>query len=356
VRLSQKNHAIDTGFYPLGSCTMKYNPKINEELARLPGISAVHPYQPEEQVQGELEVLARLESMLCEIGGMDRATLQPAAGAQGEFVGLLICRAYFQHRGETQRDTVIVPDSSHGTNPATAARCGMKVVSIKSLPPDQPDRPGRVDPDALRAAVNERTAALMMTNPSTLGLFEEQIAEIAAIVHGAGGLLYCDGANMNAVLAISRPGDMGFDVMHYNLHKTFSTPHGGGGPGSGPVPVKAFLADYLPVPMVEQIRGHYHLDYERPLSVGKVHGFYGNFGIAARAYAYICTHGREGLLDIAQMAVLNANYLASLLAEDYHFPNGSRCMHELVLSADRQKAIGVSALDIAQRLMDFGFY
>lgn len=356
VRLSQKNHAIDTGFYPLGSCTMKYNPKINEELVRLPGISAVHPYQPEDQVQGELEILWRLERLLCEIGGMDRATLQPAAGAQGEFVGLLICRAYFQHRGETQRDTVIVPDSAHGTNPATAARCGMKVVSIPSRPSGQPDRPGQIDLEALRAAVNERTAALMMTNPSTLGLFEEQIEEIAAIVHEAGALLYCDGANMNAILGISRPGDMGFDVMHFNLHKTFSTPHGGGGPGSGPVAVKAFLADYLPVPVVERDGDRFHLASDRPLSIGKVHGYYGNFGMAARAHAYIGTHGREGLLDIAQKAVLNANYLAAQLADRYQFPNGVRCMHEFVLSASAQKAQGVSALDVAKRLMDFGFY
>jgi glycine dehydrogenase subunit 2 len=367
VRLSQKNHAIDVGFYPLGSCTMKYNPKINEELVRLPGIGAVHPYQPEAQVQGELEILWRLERLLCEIGGMDRATLQPAAGAQGEFVGLLICRAYFRHRGETQRDTVIVPDSAHGTNPASAARCGMKTVSIKSRPSDQqgarwgardggPARPGQVDLDALRAAVNERTAVLMMTNPSTLGLFEEQIEEIAAIVHQVGALLYCDGANMNAILGITRPGDMGFDVMHYNLHKTFSTPHGGGGPGSGPVAVKSFLADFLPVPTVEREGVRYRLDDDRPRSIGKVHGYYGNFGMVARAYAYIRTHGAAGLRDIAEMAVLNANYLASLLADAYHFPNGARCMHEFVLSADRQKARGVSALDIAKRLMDFGFY
>jgi glycine dehydrogenase subunit 2 len=356
VKLSQQNHAIDVGFYPLGSCTMKYNPKINEELVRLPGISAIHPYQPEDQAQGELELLWRLERLLCEIGGMDRATLQPAAGAQGEFVGLLLCRAYFQSRGETARDTVIVPDSAHGTNPATAARCGMKVVSIPSRPSGQPDRPGQVDLEALRAALNERAAVLMMTNPNTLGLFEERIREIADLAHAAGALLYCDGANMNAVLGVSRPGDMGFDVMHFNTHKTFSTPHGGGGPGAGPVAVKAFLAPFLPLPTVEAADERFWLDYDRPQSIGKVHGYYGNFGILARAYAYILTHGREGLLDVAQMAVLNANYLAALLAESYHFPNGVRCMHEFVLSADRQKARGVSALDVAKRLMDFGFY
>lgn len=356
VKLSQKNHAIDIGFYPLGSCTMKYNPKINEELVRLSGISGCHPYQPANQVQGELEILWKLERLLCEISGMDRATLQPAAGAQGEFAGLLICRAYFQHRGETQRDTVIVPDSAHGTNPATAARCGMKVVSIPSRPSDQPDRPGVVDPDTLRKAVNEHSAVLMMTNPNTLGIFEAEIAEIASIMHEAGGLLYCDGANMNAILGVSRPGDMGFDVMHFNTHKTFSTPHGGGGPGCGPVAVKSFLTDYLPQPTVESDGDVYRLDHDRPLSIGRLHSFYGNFGIAARAYAYILTHGQEGLLDIAHKAVLNANYLASLLADYYHFPNGVRCLHEFVLSAIRQKAKGVSALDVAKRLMDFGFY
>ena len=352
TRLSQRNHAIDVGFYPLGSCTMKYNPKINEEVVRYPGISDCHPYQPEDQVQGELRLLYHLERILCAVAGMDRATLQPAAGAQGEFCGLLLARAYFRHRGETTRDTVIVPDSSHGTNPATAARCGMKVVSLKS------NASGRVDVEAVRAAVNDRTAAMMLTNPNTLGLFENEIAEICAVVHEAGGLMYCDGANMNAVVGVSRPGDMGFDVMHFNLHKTFSTPHGGGGPGSGPVAVKEFLTPFLPKPTVELADGVYRLDDDRPLSIGKLHGYYGNFGINARAYAYIRTLGREGMLDMTQMAVLNANYLAHLLASSglFNFPNGARCMHEFVLSADWQRAQGVSALDIAKRLMDFGFY
>lgn len=350
VRLSQRNHAIDVGFYPLGSCTMKYNPKINEEVVRLPGISECHPYQPEEQVQGELALIWALERLLCEIGGMDRATLQPAAGAAGEFTGLLIIRAYHRQRGEAQRDTVIVPDSSHGTNPATAARCGFKTVSIKS------NAQGRVDPEALRAVVNERTAAIMLTNPNTLGLFETDISEIAKIVHDAGGLLYMDGANMNAILGVTRPGDMGFDVMHYNLHKTMSTPHGGGGPGCGPVAVKEFLAPYLPTPTVIREGERYRWQHDLPLSVGKVHGFYGNFGIAARAYAYIRTQGREGLRRVSEMAVLNANYLAGMLDGEFTFPNGTRCMHEFVLSADRQKALGLSALDVAKRLMDFGFY
>jgi glycine dehydrogenase subunit 2 len=350
IKLSQRNHSIDTGFYPLGSCTMKYNPKINEEVVRLPGIADCHPYQPEEQVQGELALLWALERLLCEIGGMDRATLQPAAGAAGEFTGLLIIRAYHRHRGETQRDTVIVPDSSHGTNPATSARCGFKTVSIKS------NAGGRVDLEALKAAVNERTAGIMLTNPNTLGLFENEISEIAKIVHDAGGLLYMDGANMNAILGVTRPGDMGFDVMHYNLHKTMSTPHGGGGPGSGPVAVKQFLAPYLPTPVVVREGDTYRWEHDLPQSIGKVHGYYGNFGIAARAYAYIRSQGREGLRDVSEMAVLNANYLAAQLAGQFSFPNGTRCMHEFVLSADQQKAVGCSALDVAKRLMDFGFY
>jgi glycine dehydrogenase subunit 2 len=350
IRLSQKNHSIDTGFYPLGSCTMKYNPKINEEVVRLPGIADTHPYQPHGQVQGALALLWRIERWLCEIGGMDRATLQPAAGAAGEFTGLLMIRAYHRSRGETQRTTVIVPDSSHGTNPATAARCGLRTVSIES------NSRGRVDLTALRAAAGGDTAAVMLTNPNTLGLFEDEIAEIAEVIHGAGGLLYMDGANMNAILGVTRPGDMGFDVMHYNLHKTMSTPHGGGGPGSGPVAVKEFLAPFLPIPVVVRDEEGFRWDDQRPESIGKVHGYHGNFGIVARAYAYLCSQGWSGLREVSEMAVLNANYLASQLAEEYQFPFGTRCMHEFVLSASRQKALGVSALDIAKRLMDFGFY
>jgi glycine dehydrogenase subunit 2 len=350
VRMSQRNFGIDVGFYPLGSCTMKYNPKINEELARLPGIAAIHPYQDEEECQGALELLYRLERLLCEIGGMDHATLQPSAGAQGEFTGLLIARAHFKRLGQAQRDTVITPTSAHGTNPATAARCGFRIVEIPS------NERGRVDMAALRKVASDRTAAIMLTNPNTLGLFEDEIVEIAEVVHGVGGLLYCDGANMNAILGHARPGDMGFDVMHFNLHKTFSTPHGGGGPGAGPVAVKAFLADYLPVPVVEATREGYRLKEDRPHSIGKVHGFLGNFGILARAYAYIRTLGDRGLTEASTRAVLNANYLAHLLREEYLFPYGERCMHEFVLSAERQKAAGCSALDVAKRLMDFGFY
>jgi len=350
LRLSHRNHSIDTGFYPLGSCTMKYNPKINEEVVAYPGIAECHPYQPEETVQGELALMWALERLLCEIGGMDRATLQPAAGAAGEFTGLLIIRAYHLQRGDTQRDTIIVPDSAHGTNPATAARCGFKILPVPS------DERGRVDLAALKAEVGERTAGIMLTNPNTLGLFEDEIREIAEAVHGAGGLLYMDGANMNAILGITRPGDMGFDVMHFNLHKTMSTPHGGGGPGSGPVAVKGFLTEFLPTPTVIREQDRYRLEYDLPHSIGKVHGFYGNFGIAARAYAYIRSQGRDGLRSVSETAVLNANYLSSMLDENYTFPHGTRCMHEFVLSADRQKALGGSALDVAKRLMDFGFY
>jgi glycine dehydrogenase subunit 2 len=350
IRLSQQNYAIDVGFYPLGSCTMKYNPKINEEVVRLPGLAELHPAQLDEECQGALELLYRLERLLCEIAGMDRATLQPAAGAQGEMTGLLIARAYFRHRGEIGRDVVIVPDSSHGTNPATASRCGFRTISIAS------NERGRVDLAALRAVVDSHTAVLMLTNPNTLGLFEDEIAEIAQVVHAAGGLLYCDGANMNAILGRARPGDMGFDLMHFNLHKTFSTPHGGGGPGAGPVAVKQFLAEYLPYPLVERVGEKYRRRYRLPLSIGKVHAWMGNFGILARAYAYICTNGAEGLREISDVAVLNANYLASLLADRYQFDNGTRCMHEFVLSARRQKERGVSALDIGKRLMDYGFY
>jgi glycine dehydrogenase subunit 2 len=350
VRMSQRNHAIDVGFYPLGSCTMKYNPKINEEVARLPGWAELHPAQSDGECQGALELLYRLERLLCEVAGMDRATLQPAAGAQGEMTGLLIARAYFRHRGEIGREVVLVPDSSHGTNPATAARCGFRIVSIPS------NERGRVDLEALRQAVDERTAVLMLTNPNTLGLFEEEIGELTRVVHEAGGLVYCDGANMNAILGRARPGDMGFDLMHFNLHKTFSTPHGGGGPGAGPVAVKEFLAEYLPVPVVERVGEQYRRDWQRPRSIGRMHGWGGNFGILARAYAYIHSNGAEGLKEISETAVLNANYLASQLAERFRFDYGTRCMHEFVLSARPQKERGVAALDIGKRLMDYGFY
>jgi glycine dehydrogenase subunit 2 len=350
TRLSNLNHGVDTGFYPLGSCTMKYNPKINEDAARLVGFAAAHPYQPEELAQGALELMFNLESYLAEITGMDRISLQPAAGAHGEMTGILIIKAYHAQRGDQKRTKVIVPDSAHGTNPATAAVCGYDIVQVKS------NEHGGVDLEALRAAVNEETAALMLTNPNTLGLFDENIKEIAEIVHTAGGLLYYDGANANAIMGIARPGDMGFDVVHLNLHKTFSTPHGGGGPGSGPVGVKAFLAPFLPKPTVEVKEGRYYLDFDRNLSIGKVRSFYGNFGVAVKAYSYIRAIGGAGLKAVSQNAVLNANYLMSILKEHYFLPYERFCMHEFIVTPKNFKGQGVHTLDIAKRLLDFGYH
>ena len=352
VGLSRLNHAVDVGFYPLGSCTMKYNPKVNEEAAAMPGFSRLHPYQPEETVQGALELMYHLERFLCEIAGLHRATLQPAAGAHGELVGLMLIRAYHEHNGEGgTRRRVIIPDAAHGTNPASAAMCGYEVVEIPT------DAHGGMDVEALKKAVGPDTAGLMLTNPNTLGLFDENIAEIARIVHGAGGLLYYDGANANAILGISRPGDMGFDIVHFNLHKTFSTPHGGGGPGAGPVVVREMLAPFLPVPTVEKAGDRYFLQYDRPLSIGRVRSFYGNFGVLVRAYTYIRAHGPEGLRRVSEHAVLHANYLMRRLAPYFDLPYDRHCKHEFVLSGVRQKkASGVRTLDIAKRLLDFGIH
>lgn len=348
--LSTRNHGVDSGFYPLGSCTMKYNPKRNEAVARLSGFADIHPYQPVDTVQGSLEVLFSLQTYLAEITGMDAVSLQPAAGAAGEWTGLMMIRAYHEQRKE-KRTKVIVPDSAHGTNPASAVAAGFTTITVRS------NARGGVDLDALRAAVGSDTAALMLTNPSTLGLFEEQIIEIAEIVHDAGGLLYYDGANANAILGYARPGDMGFDVVHLNLHKTFSTPHGGGGPGAGPVGVKADLIPFLPKPMVARSDdGSFYLDYNRPQSIGKVKGFYGNFGILLRAYAYIRTMGPDGLRRVSQDAVLNANYLLHRLAPYYHVPFQSMCKHEFVLSGKSFKPTGVKTLDIAKRILDFGYH
>lgn len=348
TELSRRNHGIDNGFYPLGSCTMKYNPKVNEDVARLPGFAHVHPLQPEEMVQGALELMWHLQEYLAEITGMDAVTLQPAAGAHGEWTGLMMIRAYHEARGE-KRTKVIVPDSAHGTNPASATVAGMQTVTIPS------DARGLVDLEALKRAVDENTAALMLTNPNTLGLFEEDILEIAKIVHDVGGLLYYDGANANAILGIARPGDMGFDVVHLNLHKTFTTPHGGGGPGAGPVGVKKDLIPFLPVPVVKE-GDRYRLDYDRPQSIGRVKGFYGNFGMLVRAYAYIRTMGPEGLRQVSECAVLNANYLMRRLAPYFDLPYDRHCKHEFVLSGRRQKKLGVRTLDMAKRLLDFGFH
>lgn len=350
THLSQVNYGVDTGFYPLGSCTMKYNPKINEELASLPGLSMLHPYQDERISQGILKLLYDTQRFLAEIGGMDAVTLQPAAGAQGELAAMMIFKRHHERMGEGHRHIVIVPDSSHGTNPATAARCGYEVLKVQSGPD------GRVDPDALEAELSREVAAVMLTNPNTLGLFENDVERITALAHEAGALTYCDGANMNAILGISRPGDMGFDAMHFNLHKTFSSPHGGGGPGSGPVAVKSLLAPYLPVPVIEEKDGVYSLKCDLPDSIGRVHSFYGNIGVIVRAYLYMRSLGPEGLRSVAENAVLNANYLLSRVRDAFDVPYGDRCMHEFVASASKQKAHGVKAMDIAKRLMDFGFH
>lgn len=350
TRLSQLNYSVDTNFYPLGSCTMKYNPKINEKMAGLPQFSGLHPYQPETSVQGILEVLYETEQALCRICGMDAFTLQPAAGAHGELTGILIVKAYHTSKGNP-RKKVVIPDSAHGTNPASAALCGYEVVTVKS------DNAGRIDLDALRGVMNEEVAVLMLTNPNTLGLFEKNVKEIADIVHKAGALLYLDGANLNALVGIARPGDMGFDVCHVNLHKTFSTPHGGGGPGSGPVGVKAHLADFLPVPRIKQKRNKLSLDYDAKKSIGKVRAFYGNVGVIIRAYCYIKSLGCDGLKDAAVEAVLNANYLKAKLKGDYQLAvDDEPCMHEFVLTGKDKKEFGVKTLDIAKRLLDYGFY
>ncbi len=348
--LSNKNFGVDTGFYPLGSCTMKYNPKINEDMAGLDGFANLHPYQNASQSQGALELMYELQDMLSEIGGMDAFTLQPAAGAHGELTGLMIIKAYHEKRGDTKRNKIIVPDSAHGTNPASANVAGFEVVEIKST------KDGAVDLDNLKAVLGDDIAGLMLTNPSTLGLFEKNIVEIADLVHEAGGLLYYDGANLNAILGQARPGDMGFDVVHYNLHKTFSTPHGGGGPGAGPVGVKAFLKPFLPSPIVAKSDNGYYLNEDMPDSIGRVKGFNGNFGILVRAYTYILTMGAEGLKRASEMAVLNANYIQSKLKDYYNLPVDTICKHEFVLAGLKGELNQCSTLDVAKRLLDHGYH
>ena len=349
TRLSQWNYGVDLGFYPLGSCTMKYNPKINEEVWRLPGFSRAHPYQPEALAQGALEMMYELEQFLAEVSGMDRVSLQPAAGAHGELLGMMLIRAYLESKG-SPRKRVLVPDSAHGTNPASATICGYQCVQIKSGPK------GYVEPQAVAEAMDEDVAAIMVTNPNTLGLFEEHIAEIAKIVHSKGGQVYCDGANLNAIIGISRPGDTGIDVLHFNLHKTFSVPHGGGGPGAGPVGLKAHLAPFMPIPVVEQKGKRFVLNYNLPSSVGKVRAFYGHFAALVRAYAYIRSLGPSGLRRVAEVSVINANYLMSQLKSHYHLPYDKFCKHECVFSDARQIPHDVHTLDIAKRLMDYGFH
>lgn len=348
--LSKRNHGVDSGFYPLGSCTMKYNPKINEDIARLPGFAHLHPLQDESTVQGSLELMYDLMQSLKEITGMDEVTLQPAAGAHGEWTGLMMIRAYHEANGDYNRTKVIVPDSAHGTNPASAVVAGFETITVKS------DENGLVDIEDLKRVVGPDTAALMLTNPNTLGLFEKNILEMAEIVHNAGGKLYYDGANLNAIMSKVRPGDMGFDVVHLNLHKTFTGPHGGGGPGSGPVGVKKDLIPFLPVPVLVKQDEQYVFDYDRPQSIGRIKPFYGNFGINVRAYTYIRTMGPDGLKQVTENAVLNANYLMRRLAPYYDLPYNTHCKHEFVLSGRKQKKLGVRTLDIAKRLLDFGFH
>lgn len=352
TNLSDKNYGLDTGFYPLGSCTMKYNPKINEDMARLSGFANVHPLQREDCIQGSLQLLYELDKALCEISGMDRMTLQPAAGAHGELTGLMLIKAYHEKRGDTKRDKIIVPDSAHGTNPATASMAGYKAVEVKSTDD------GIVDVEDLKKVIGDGDdiAGLMLTNPNTLGLFEKHIVEMAELIHDAGGLLYYDGANANAIMGHARPGDMGFDVVHFNIHKTFSTPHGGGGPGAGPVGVKEHLVEFLPTPLVEKDGERYFLDYDYPNSIGKVKDFYGHFGILVRAYTYILTMGRDGLKKASEMAVLNANYLLSQLKDDYYLPIDTIYKHEFVLGGLKGEQLEVRTLDIAKRLLDFGFH
>ncbi len=350
TRLSTWNYAIDLGMYPLGSCTMKYNPRVNEFVSRLEGIAEAHPYQPESLAQGSLEVVRELEQCLMEITGMDAITLQPAAGAHGEFTGILLVRAYHESRGNARRK-VIVPDSAHGTNPATAAICGYEVQNLKS------NALGMVDVAELERMVDEDTAALMLTNPSTIGVFESEIHRIADVLHAKGALLYMDGANMNALVGKARPGDFGVDVMHLNLHKTFSTPHGGGGPGSGPVACKAILEPFLPTPVLAR-RGDGALgwNFDRPQSVGRVRAFYGNYGIFVRAMAYILANGPDGLRQTTEDAVLNANYIRARLEDLYELPYKTASMHEVVFSDKRQAARGVKTGDIAKRIIDYGFH
>jgi glycine dehydrogenase subunit 2 len=348
-RLSQWNYGVDSGFYPLGSCTMKYNPKVNEEIARMAGFAQLHPYTPEVLEQGILTLMYELEGFLTEITGMDRVTLQPAAGAHGELTGITMVKACLQARGD-RRKKVLVPDTAHGTNCSTSTVASYQMVEIKS------NERGVIPAERVAELMDEEVAAIMVTNPNTLGLFEEHLREIAEIVHRKGGFVYCDGANLNALMGIVKLGDLGVDVVHINLHKTFSTPHGGGGPGSGPVAIKKELAPYLPVPVIEKEGEHYRLNHDRPHSIGKVRAFYGNFGVILKAYAYILSMGGEGLKRASEMAVLNANYLMKRLKDSYHLPYDRPCMHECVFTDRFQEKFHVSTLDIAKRLIDYGYH
>lgn len=351
TKLAQRSYGVNCGFYPLGSCTMKYNPRINEEIAALPGFAGVHPLQPEHTVQGCLKVMAMAEQYLCEITGMDQMTFQPAAGAHGELTGVLLIKQYHKMRGDTKRTKIIVPDSAHGTNPATAVMAGFTCVNVPS------DEEGGIDIEKLKEAVGEDTAGLMLTNPNTLGIFDKNILEITKIVKDAGGLCYYDGANLNAVMGEARPGDMGFDVVHLNLHKTFSTPHGGGGPGSGAVGFKNFLAPYMPKPHAEKRGEEYFLNGDIPQSIGRMKAFYGNFSVVVKALTYILTLGKEGIPEASQNAVLNANYLMKRLSKTYDVYTKGTCMHEFVISMEKlHKEKGVTATDIAKAMLDEGMH
>ena len=349
IALSRLNYHVDKGFYPLGSCTMKYNPKVNEKVARLDGFAGIHPFQEEEDVQGALELMYNLSNHLCEIVGMKAITLQTVAGAQGEFTGLMLIQAYHSEKGNP-RKKVLLPDAAHGTNPASVTIAGCDSIKIKS------NEKGLIELDDLKKNLDEDVVALMITNPNTLGLFESQIAEVKSLLNDVGALLYMDGANLNALLGIVRPGDIGFDVLHINLHKTFSTPHGGGGPGSGPVAVAAHLEPYLPIPRILKSESGFSFDFDYPKSIGKITTFYGSFGILVRAYTYIRMHGAKGLARISRNALLNANYLLKKLENHYELAYPTTPMHEIVLSAKKQKKLGVKAIDIAKRLLDYGFH
>jgi len=348
TELSRRNFGVDTGFYPLGSCTMKYNPKINEDIARLPGFTNIHPLAPQEINQGALQLIYELEKDLCEITGMERFTLQPAAGSHGELTGVMIIKKYFEVKGE-KRNKILIPDSAHGTNPASAALCEFEVETIKS------NSEGCIDLEDLKEHLNKDVAGLMLTNPNTVGLFDKNILEIANLIHKNGSLFYCDGANANAIIGIVKIAGMGFDIVHLNLHKTFSTPHGCGGPGSGPVGVVKELVDFLPVPLIEKNNSNYYLNYNLKNSIGQVRAFYGNFTVLVKAYTYIKSIGREGLTEVAKNAVLNANYLMSKLKKHYDLPYDKLCKHEFVLS-DKNIPNGITTIDIAKRLLDYGFH
>jgi len=350
LRLSHLNYNIEQGLYPLGSCTMKYNPKINEQMASLSGFANAHPLMQDKQAQGALELMYELSHCLQEITGFQGCSLQPSAGSQGELAAILVFRKYHLDKGDVKRTKILIPDAAHGTNPASAAIAGYKIVNIKST--DE----GLVDLEDLAANCGDDVAGFMLTNPNTVGIFEKNIKKIAELIHGCGGLMYMDGANLNAIMGIVKPGEIGFDCMHFNLHKTFATPHGGGGPGSGPICVNEKLIPYLPIPQIVKEDGMFKMNYDCPKSIGKMHSMFGNFGVFVRAYTYIRMNGNQGLRNVSENAIINANYIRALIKDNYEMPFNTLGMHEFSISADRQKALGVSAMDIAKRLLDYGFH